>query len=173
MLTKKQEEWISHLSTNFKIEIIPFDKSAEEKFQKVKSIIREKLGKDKEIKHCGSTSLGISGQDEIDVYIPVAKNDFNKYINPLIELFGEPRSNYPMERIRFVTDIEEKHIDVFLINKEDEGWINSFKFENYLREHKDCLKEYEDLKRSLNGESLQNYYRKKTEFINNILGRNN
>lgn len=171
MLNTKQEEWILHLSTDSKIKIIPFDKSAEEKFERIKFIIKQKLGKDREVMHCGSTSLKISGQDEIDVYIPVSKNAFDEHINPLIELFGEPRSNYPMERVRFVTNIDGKHIDVFLINREAEGWINGLKFENYLKNNRDFLKEYEDLKQSLDGESVQNYYRKKTEFINKILER--
>jgi len=36
MITQEQQKWIDHLSDEKKIIIVPFDPTAEEKFQKVK-----------------------------------------------------------------------------------------------------------------------------------------
>jgi GrpB-like predicted nucleotidyltransferase (UPF0157 family) len=169
MLTEKQKLWIDHLSDENKITIVPFDPTAEEKFQKIKQKVQEALGPQTNVVHCGATSLGISGQDEIDVYVPVPKDKFDSFIDPLKKLFGEPKSLYPLERARFVTDESGKHVDVFLINEEGDGWINGVKFEAYLRSHPEALQEYRLLKENGNGLSVREYYRRKTEFINGIL----
>ena len=57
---------------------------------------------------------------------------FTLYVDHLTEFFGEPGSLYPLERGRFATEIDGKHIDVFLINEECDGWKNSLIFEEYL-----------------------------------------
>lgn len=171
MLTKNQEKWIAHLSDDSKIKIIPFDPSCEEKFEKIKSIIQSKLGKSIDVEHHGATNLKVSGQDEIDIYVPVPPKIFNNLLISLTELFGEPRSHYPLERARFVTFVDKKHIDVFLINKNCSGWLDSIKFEKYLKNHHRTLKNYKQLKESCSGMSTREYYRRKIEFINNILSK--
>jgi GrpB-like predicted nucleotidyltransferase (UPF0157 family) len=170
-VSEKQEKWLAHLSNESKIVIKPFDPTAEQKFQVVKATIESALGEDINVEHRGASSLGISGQDEIDVYIPVVPSLFDSFINPLTKLFGEPRSSYPMERTRFSTEVEGKHIDIFLINKESDGWIHGIIFENYLKSHPKALEEYRKLKEDGNGQNVQEYYRRKIEFINGILAK--
>lgn len=169
MLNQEQEEWVNHLSDESKILIVPFDPTSEEKFKKIKLLIQSRLGENIRVEHHGASSLRISGQDEIDIYVPVPLKDFDNLLMSLTALFGKPRSHYPKERARFVTFEEEKHIDVFLTNEESENWLNHIKFENYLRINPKALKEYRILKESCNGLSTREYYRKKIEFINSIL----
>lgn len=171
MITPKQRKWIDHLSDTDKIKIVPFDPTAEAKFQKVKQKIQDSLGKDISVFHRGASSLGISGQDEIDIYVPVPPAEFNSLIEPLKKLFGEPGSYYPLERVHFVTEIDGKHIDIFLINEECEGWINGVKFENYFRSHPEALETYRLLKENGDGLSGREYYRRKIEFFNDILAK--
>lgn len=171
MLTPEQEKWIAHLSDETKIKIVPFDPSAPEKFEKIKTKICSTLGNEVKVYHCGATCLGISGQDEIDVYIPVPEQNFNSFISPLTEMFGQPASHYPLERARFKTFVDGKHVDVFLINETSSGWINGVKFENYLRSHPEALESYRILKENGNGLSTREYYRRKIEFINYILSK--
>jgi GrpB-like predicted nucleotidyltransferase (UPF0157 family) len=169
MLREDQKKWIDHLSGDSKIKIVPFDSSSQEKFEKVKLLIQSKLGNEVQVEHRGATSFGISGQDEIDIYIPVSPDKFNEYLDPLTELFGEPQSYYALERAKFVTSEAGKHVDVFLMNRECRGWIDGIKFENYLKEHSQALEEYRKLKESGDGLSTREYYRRKIEFINDIL----
>ncbi|OGD56957.1 hypothetical protein A2V71_03150 [Candidatus Berkelbacteria bacterium RBG_13_40_8] len=171
MLTKKQINWINHLSDIDKVTIVPFDPSAKEKYLVVKKRIHSELGSEYPVLHCGATSLGISGQNEIDIYIPVEPSKFNSLIKPLISIFGEPKSLYPLERARFVTKEAGKHIDVFLINSQSDGWLKGVKFENYLKSHKQALNKYRKLKEDGNGLSVKEYYKRKVEFINEILAR--
>ena len=116
MLTPDQEKWIAHISDQDAIAIVPFDPTAQQKFEAVKNRIQAVLGMDTRVEHRGATSMGISGQDEIDIYIPVPEDQFNSLVAPLTTAFGRPRSHYPLERARFVTFEDGKHIDIFLIN---------------------------------------------------------
>lgn len=169
MLTEDQEKWINHLSDSFKVKIVPFDPGSLEKFERIKTAIRSKLGETVGIEHHGASFLGISGQDEIDVYIPVPPDSFDGYIPLLTELFGAPRSNYPLERARFTTLEEGKHIDVFLVNEKHPSWLVSQAFEKYLTTHSETLEEYRRLKESGDGLTTREYYRRKIEFINAVL----
>lgn len=171
MLTAEQEKWIAHLSDKNKISIFPFDPTAEEKFRKVKRRIQDTVGKEIPVVHRGATSLGISGQDEIDVYVPIQQVRFDSLLIPLKRVFGEPKSLYPLQRARFITEEDKKHIDVFLINEDDEGWRNGVLFEIYLRSHSKALEDYRKLKEDGNGLSVREYYRRKLEFFNEILAK--
>ena len=169
MLTPEQEKWINHLSDQDQITIIAFDASAQQKFEAVKARIQAVLGKNVRVEHRGATHLGISGQDEIDVYIPVAASQFNSLLDPLTVAFGPARSHYPLERARFVTFEAGKHIDIFLINDSSQSWLEGVKFEDYLLSHPTALERYRLLKEEGQGLSTREYYRRKVEFINEIL----
>ncbi|EKE04808.1 MAG: hypothetical protein ACD_19C00432G0004 [uncultured bacterium] len=88
------------------------------------------------------------------------------------KLFGEPRSLYSLERVRFSEEIDGKKIDLFLINEEHEDWLKGVKFENYLKSHPKDLEKYKKLKEEMDGFSVKDYYTRKNEFINEILGKN-
>lgn len=171
MLSKKQKKWINHLSDKETIKIVPYDPTSEVKFKNIKAIIQKELGKSVVIKHCGATSLKISGQDEMDIYLPTTPDNFDEIVEKLTNLFGKPKSHYSLERARFVTEETGKHIDIFVINKEDEGWTNSVKFEKYLRSHPEELKRYEKLKENGNGLSVREYYKRKIVYINKLLAK--
>jgi hypothetical protein len=95
MLTPEQEKWIAHLSDESKVRIVPFDPSAEEKFKRVRQKLRDALGTDLPVLHRGATSLGISGQDEIDIYIPMPPARFDALVEQLRGILGEPQESIP------------------------------------------------------------------------------
>ena len=171
MLSKKQQDWLNHLSSEKKINILPFDSRVNKIFLKIKNKIQDNLGKDTRVEHRGASSLGISGQDEIDVYVPVPPTEFDSYIPKMSKIFGEPRSLYPLERVRFSQEIDGKKIDLFLINEEHDDWTNGCKFENYLKSHPKDLERYRKLKEEMNGFTVKDYYTRKNEFINKILSK--
>jgi GrpB-like predicted nucleotidyltransferase (UPF0157 family) len=166
MLTGEQENWLVTLSDTSPVRIVPFDGAAKERFRRVAERIHAALGQDVRVEHHGATILGISGQDEIDVYLPVAPDEFDMLVLSLKAFFGEPRSLYPGRRARFVTEEAGKHIDIFPINEACEDWKNLLIFESYLKVHPETLEQYRELKESLDGASVREYYRRKIEFIN-------
>lgn len=169
MLSKEKEAWLQKLPSDKQVTIVPFDPTAEVKYEEIKRRIQNVLGTHIPVVHRGSTSLGISGQDEIDVYIPTPPKHFNELFEDLKKLFGEPRSILPLQRIRFVTDVDGKHIDLFLINKEHSDWIDGTKFEAICRENSEIKQKYQQLKEDMNGWTIQDFYRKKNEFIASVL----
>ena len=171
MLTKEQKKWLSHLSDKKKIAIIPYDPTAQNKFEKVKQKIQSVLGKKTKVLHCGATGLGISGQDEIDMYVVVPPSKYESSIPYLISLFGPPETHYPLQRTRFVTKDNGKHIDVHLVNQEHEAWKNQVNFEDYLRSNPKTLNIYRKLKEKGAGLTEREYYKIKVGFINNILNK--
>lgn len=169
MLTPAQEKWIANLSDQDTVTILPYDPSALQKFEAVRQKLLEILGPDARIEHRGATSFGISGQDEIDVYVPVSAVQFNAMF-PLLEAeFGSPRSHYAGDRARFVTIADGKHVDIFLIIETSQSWINGDRFDAYLRSHPEALEKYRQLKEAGHGLSVREYYRRKTGFINQVL----
>ena len=172
MITSIDPENCNDLATSKrKITIVPWDPSSEEKIQVIKRKIQLALGTRFPVVHRGSTSLGISCQNEIDVYIPVAVEEFGEVL-PLMEgLFGVPRNVLPLEKVRFATKVEGKNIDLFLINKEGEAWLSGIRFEEYVKQHPEVLEEYRQLKELMNGFDAKEFYKRKTEFIERTLNK--
>jgi GrpB-like predicted nucleotidyltransferase (UPF0157 family) len=169
MITEKQQQWLDHLKMEDRITIVPYDPKSPEIFEKVKDRVIQTLGEGYDVKHRGASYLKISGQNEIDTYIPVAPCDFDTTVRKMATHFGEPKSNYPLVRARFSLQGFEKRIDVFVINENDEGWTESEIFTNYLISHPEALFAYRKLKEDGNGLSSKEYYTRKAEFINEIL----
>lgn len=169
MTTKKQEEWLNHLTDDDHVIIVPFNPNVKKIFKDVKQQLQAILGKQVEIVHRGASSMGISGQGDIDIYIPVEAQFFNNYLSKLVEALGKPGSLYPLERARWVKKIEGVRVETFLMNNEHPAWITSTIFEAYLRTHPISLTKYEKIKQDAEGKSTREYYRVKIEFINKIL----
>lgn len=170
MLTPEQEKWVQHLNTTGRVEIFPYDEKAPEKFEQIKSQIQSAIGTEFEILHRGASSLEISGQKEIDVYIPISADQIEKLTPKMEAVFGKPKSVYPQERTKFLVKIDGTTIEIMLTNKDHPSWINGEQFRDYLIENPEALERYRKLKEECAGLNCQQYYRKKIEFINEILG---
>ncbi len=171
MITPEQEKWLAHLDDSDAVKIIPADLRAKEKFEKIKSTIKSALGENENVVHKGATSLGISGQGELDIYILVLSENFDSMVQAVEKLFGKPRSLYPLERARFVASVDDTKAEVFVINENTKSWKDGCVFEKYLRKNPEVLEAYKILKEEGNGLSTQKYYRRKIEFMNEILDK--
>jgi len=169
MLTPEQEEWVNSLSDRI-ITVVPYDPRTERLFLSVKKKVQDVLGTDVRVEHCGASSLGISGQDEIDVSIIVSKDRFGEYASKLDGVVGSVASWYP-DRVRFELKEEGKKIDLKIIDDTEPSYMEGKIFEGYLRAHPDYLEKYRILKEESNGLTVKEYYRKKKEFINEVNSR--
>jgi GrpB-like predicted nucleotidyltransferase (UPF0157 family) len=169
LIRAEQQAWLDHLSDHDQVLVKPYDENAPRIFEVVRTKILAVLGPQTRVEHRGATNLGISGQDEIDVYIPVSAGDFESRIAPLTAAFGSPRSHYPGERARFVLIEGGKHVDIFLIDAAGRGWLDGVRFEAFLKTHPGALEDYRQMKEDGHGLSTREYYRRKIEFINDIL----
>lgn len=171
MLTPSQQKWVDHLSDTNKVEIFPFDPKCNEKFEKIKSQIQSAIGIELEILHRGASSLGISGQREIDVYIPLPPEQIEELAPKMERVFGKPTSIYLLERTKFLVKIDGTTVEIMLINKKHKGWIDGETFMSYLKENPDALEQYRILKEEATGVSTREYYTRKINFINEILSK--
>jgi GrpB-like predicted nucleotidyltransferase (UPF0157 family) len=160
---------LAKLNDNDSVQIFPYDPRCHEIFESVKQTIQKNLGKSLKVEHHGASSLGISGQNEIDVYIPVIPADFDEIVAKVSTLFGEPKSVREGKMARFKTEVNGKKIDLFVANIEHEEWKRHVKFKTYLLGNPDSLEEYRNVKENMAGKSTREYYKAKLEFINGIL----
>jgi len=128
-----------------------------------------------EIEHIGSTSVeGLSAKPIIDVAVGVKNlKDFDK----IKECFEEPYSvkedsvsDEILIRKRIGEDVTTHLIHVMEVN--GKRYQDTIKFRNYIRKHKEVLKEYEDLKKDLAEKYADNrkmYTSSKNDFIQNII----
>lgn len=168
MLTPEQEDWINQMPDDKHIEIFPYDPNSEAIFENLCVNLERQLV-DLRPEHHGATSFKISGQNEIDTYIPVPPEQFDTTVSRLTDILGHPASIHPNERARFSQKIGGKRVDVFLVNQEHQNWKDLLRFEEYLRSHSEALDTYRKLKEDGAGLSIREYFRRKTEFINDIL----
>ena len=171
MLTKDQQKWVDHLSDVDTINILPFNTNVGKIFEEIKEQIKLILGKETEVVHRGASGLGISGQSEIDVYIPVRAEKIEPMASKMEVVFGKPKSIYPEERTKFIKFVEGTKLEIILVNKACKSWIDGEIFNTYLKKNISVLEEYRKLKEDGNGLSVREYYRRKIEFINDILSR--
>lgn len=168
MINIEQQAWLNHLDDSDHIKIVPYNPKAKEVFKVIKARLIKVLGNIR-ISHRGSTALKISGQGEIDLYVPVSKKDFNVTVKKLEKHLGKPGSLYALKRARFVAYIDSIKIEIFVINKNDSGWKMSVRFETRLKNNPKMLRDYEKLKIKANGLSTQKYYTLKIAFINKVI----
>ncbi len=167
MLTPYQQEFVDRRPDS-NIKVIPFDPKSNEKFDEIKKQIQSILGEVK-VLHRGSTGLGIAGQPEIDIYIPMSAEEIPKLTIQIENVWGKPKSIYPDEMTKFIRYIDETMIEVMLVNKSCRSWVEGETFFNYLIKNADARKEYEKLKAVGEDLSIRDYYIRKFEFMNDIL----
>lgn len=121
-----------------------------------------------EVKHMGASALGISGQNDIDIYAFSDPKDFDKYLPGIIEIFGEPLHKHETFcEWKFGKD--EFDIEFYLTSKDSPTMRKQIRVFETLKNNPDLLKEYENLKSSMDGKSFKEYQEKKYKFYHKIL----
>lgn len=169
MLTEADIQWLNHLSNSKKVKIVPYNPKIKVVFEKQKKEILDILEENVEVLHLGASGLGISGQKEIDIVIPTSLDRFGEFKEKFKKVYGKPRSLYPNNRVRFRRKLAGINMEMVIVNQDSEGWRRNFAFDNYLKTHPEVLEAYRKLKEASDGIGLKEYYRRKMEFINDIL----
>lgn len=168
MLTEGQKNYLAKLPperANRTIKINSYDprtkEIAEAIINRVKEIIPEA-----DIRFMGSSSLGISGQNDVDIYIICPAE--------LREAYSSKLSYVPLEKLqnKWKGSKDEIEISVYLSNSEDPKFKEQLDIFKILKNNPQILKDYKDLKRSMNGKTYKDYQIAKYEFYNHVLGIN-
>ena len=138
-----------------KLEILPYDQKAPEKFESVKQFILDIIPYSIEIKHIGSSSVPhLGGKRVIDVLILseeenmqkiVSKFELNGYrFNPQVGLGVHPNRFFISGPFDY--NSEELHVHYHITLSKSEEHKHYLLFRNYLRKHPEECERYFDLK---------------------------
>lgn len=167
MLTKEEEDYLSTIDPNRKVNIYPYNNRGKEIAEQIIANIKSYYP-DIEVMFMGSTALGIAGQRDIDIYILCKVDEFPRYLTGLSELFGDIKKSGDYVTKKFIEwklNIEGYEIEIYL-TEPPERQIKVFKI---LENDPNILKEYENLKLRFDGQKYVDYQRAKYEFFNKIL----
>lgn len=169
MLIPDEIDYLNKIPADKKVNIHPFDPKvagvAEDLIHSISNIFP-----DLEVKHMGASAIGISGQNDIDIYAFSEPKDFERFLPGLVKLFGEPLHRHETF-IEWKFKREEFDIEFYLTTKDSKTMSKQIAVFETLKNNKDLLKKYEKLKESMNGKSFREYQENKYEFYHRILDR--
>lgn len=167
------------------IRIVPYDKKWEKEFLLLSEVLKNTL-RDLvlSIEHVGSTSVkGLGAKPIIDLDIVINDELIFREISDKLHRIGyihegnkgiEGREAFARKNdsVPWIDDKScwiEHHL--YVCTKDNKELLRHLKFRNYLREHPEVAKEYEQLKIFLakNSKSRLEYTEEKSDFINQIL----
>ncbi|MCR4280244.1 MAG: hypothetical protein NUV82_02340 [Candidatus Komeilibacteria bacterium] len=165
MLTGPQKEYLEKIPENSKADIRPWDHESAKFAKNLVKKLEEFTGL--EVFWGGSLALGIQGQNDIDLYIFSEPGNFNANLPKVIPVLGEP--TYVLEdKILWRVIKGGYKIDASLGSKNLKGIQNDMIFFDSLKTKPELLQEYVGLKQG--DLSAREYYQKKNEFYNRVIG---
>lgn len=167
MISEEEKTFLKTIPASKKVFIKPFNPKIKEISEEIISKIRN-LFPALKVLYMGASSLGISGQNDIDIYTLSNPKNFNKYLPELIKIFGKPLHKHD-KSIEWKFKRSGFDVEFYLTDPKSPSVQRQIQIFNILKSNKKLLKEYENLKLSFNGKSFRDYQKAKYEFYNRIL----
>jgi GrpB-like predicted nucleotidyltransferase (UPF0157 family) len=165
MLSSDEQNYLDHLSPEKAREAViikPYDSRladiARNIIQNIQAIIP-----DADVRFMGASALGISGQNDIDIYILGLPYKLDDWITKIKESLGE-RTNG-----KWQFDQDGFEVSIYIADPEDPNQKKQIEVFEKLKENPSALQDYEKLKESMNGKSYKNYQTAKYEFYQKLL----
>jgi GrpB-like predicted nucleotidyltransferase (UPF0157 family) len=167
MLSPDEQNYLDHLPPEKAEEIIiikPYDHrsagTASDVIQKVQATIP-----DADIRFMGASALGISGQNDIDIYILGPQTKLDDWAIKIKELFGEQiKGKWQFYQNGF-------EVSVYISDPESPTQKKQIQVFKKLQENRAILEDYEKLKESMNGKTYKDYQIAKYEFYHKLLNK--
>jgi len=165
MLTHSQKEYMAGIPENANADIQPWNPNAAKFAEGLIEKLEQATGL--EIFWGGSLALGILGQNDVDLTLFSESKDFEKYIQGVVSILGEPKYKL-IDKILWRTTKDGYRVDAYLGSKNSKGVQSDIFFSNSLKNNPAFLQEYMSLKKEM-GLSAREYYKRKNEFYNKVL----
>lgn len=167
MLTPDQEKYLETIPKDKKIFIQDFNPAVKIASDKVVVMIKaENPGWN--VWPMGSSELGIAGQNDIDINIPINEDQVQEYLPKLEKIFGSPRQKEKLP-MKWTFDQDGFEVELYLTNSNTKTFQEHLDVFTMLKEHPGLRERYEEIKKSANGGSFREYMKKKYELFNEIL----
>lgn len=165
MLRENEQKYLANLSeqeANKVVELHDYNPEIANIAKEVMHQIKQKLpGAD--MRFLGASALGISGQNDIDIYVLASEDKQKEYFTKLESLFG------PHEKRKWSWQQQGYEVSVYLADPDDPEQKRQIEVFEILHNSPKLLKEYEQLKLAVNGKTYKEYQTTKYEFYNKIL----
>lgn len=166
MIKESQEKYLATLPDGKIVEVKPFDPRVQEIARKIIEEL-ERVVPGLPIVWGGASALGIAGQNDIDINIPVTKDEYDVYSPAIEKLFGAPKRRGNSIKWEFVLDGFE--VELYLNDKNSTNVLEQIKVFEILSQNKNLRDEYEQIKLPYGPIDFKQYMRKKYAFFNKIL----
>lgn len=168
MVTKDEEDFLSKQKDRI-VSVKPFNPNCRKVSQDIiKKILS--VSPDANVRHLGASSLGLSGQNDVDLYVLSKPEDFDKYLPGLIKLFSETVwRKYDSNAWKFKQDGIE--VELYLTDPTSKPMKRQLGVYEALKSNRTLQKEYEALKEKFNGKSWLEMQKAKYEFYHKILDK--
>jgi GrpB-like predicted nucleotidyltransferase (UPF0157 family) len=165
MLSLDEQDYLDHLPPEKIDEIVvvkPYDPQIE---NIAKNIIQkiQTVTPDADVRFMGASALGISGQNDVDIYILGSPEKLDGWVIKIKELYGERIKG----KWQFCRDGCE--VSVYIANPNDPNQKKQITVFEKLKNNPSTLKAYERLKESMNGKTYKDYQIAKYEFYHKLL----
>ena len=166
MIKESQEKYLATLPDGEFIDIKPFDPRVQEVARGILDELKKVLP-DLTIHFGGAAALGIAGQNDIDINIPSAPEEYDKYTPAIEKLFGEPKKRGTSIKWEFMKDGFD--VELYLTDKNSPNLKEQIRVFEILSKSKELRDDYEKTKLPYGSINFKEYMRKKYEFFNKIL----
>lgn len=170
MLTPNEIHFLDNLSPEIakkKITISPYSDKIRETADGVISPI-SMLFPELTIKFMGASGLGISGQNDIDIYALVSASEFPTYVPQIEKLLGKHTGESPGS-IAWKFTRDGYDVEFYLTDPASPSMQRQLAVFEILKYNPTLLQEYKELKESLNGSTFREYQERKYAFYHCIL----
>ncbi len=120
----------------------------------------------------GSSLLKISGENDIDIYISIDAKELERYKKELDKIYltksGPDKSQTHLHK--WYWNESGSEVNVYLSDKNDLWFQEQLATFKMMQNSPDIIREYEKLKKSMDGKTWMEYKKAKCEFYNKILG---
>ena len=166
MLTQDEKNYLEKIPTDKKVVVQPYDPKTPAIAKEFIKLIHS-VDPDLIVIHLGASSLGISGQGDIDLSILCPRSNFETYQDKLSKVLGSNTQGVSVVEWHF--ERNEHEVTIYLADPDEPSTARQIKVQKILEENCDLLKEYEDLKEKTALLGYREYQRQKYEFYNRIL----
>lgn len=170
MLTPNEKHFLDNLPSevaNKKITISPYSDKIKETADSIISSI-SKMFPELPVRFMGASGLGISGQNDIDIYALSPEDKFSDYLFKIEQSLGKHTGESPGSIAwKFIKNGYD--VEFYLTDPESPSMQRQIKVFETLRNNPTLLHEYKALKENLNGSTFKEYQEYKYDFYHRIL----
>ncbi len=167
MLTSDEQDYLNGLTetqANRIVHIQPYNRALADTAEAVIQRLQDQIP-NTDIQFMGASALGISGQNDIDIYVLAPTPEHSKYF-PVLDLLLGKQDKHKWHWVE-----NDYEVSVYLADPQTPTQKKQIDVFNTLKKTPGLLKEYEQLKSSMDGKTYKEYQTVKYEFYHKILSK--